>query len=78
MAFGKPAEGDRTSVSRYLQNRRSLVQEEAGWVQCQDDLITLRARREHAWLDDLVESCLKLFHCGLIDFLFRSKVRREY
>jgi hypothetical protein len=79
MAFGKPADGDRKSIARYLQNRQCLSQEQGEWVQHQDDLITLRARREHAWLDDLVETFLKFTRCRLtcklIDALFRSKVR---
>ncbi|KAF2657862.1 hypothetical protein K491DRAFT_313155 [Lophiostoma macrostomum CBS 122681] len=77
MAFGKPAEGDRKSVARYLANRQCLSQEQGEWIQHQDDLITLRARREHAWLDDLVETFLKMSHCWLIDVLFRSKETRK-
>jgi hypothetical protein len=78
MAFEKPAEAERESVGRYLSNRKPLVQQEASWVHHKEDLITLRATSEHSWLDSIVESILKICHCELIDFLFRSKVDSHF
>jgi hypothetical protein len=74
MSFGKPDETDRESVGRYIHNRNCLIDDEASWIQQRDDLITLRAGREHAWFDGVVEGILKVCHCSLIDAIFRSKV----
>ena len=74
MAFNKPAEADRQNVGRYLWNRKPLVEVEASWIRHKEDLITLRAGRERAWLDGIVEGFLKLCHCKLIDVIFRSTV----
>ena len=78
MALAKPAEADRQSVGRYLWNRKSLVQKEGSWIEHRDDLITLRAGREHAWLDGVVENVLKICHCRIIDALFRSSVSNDF
>ncbi|KAF2268848.1 hypothetical protein CC78DRAFT_510082 [Lojkania enalia] len=75
MAFTKPAEADRQNVGRYIWNRKPLVRVEASWIQHRDDLITIRAGREHAWLDGVVECILQACHCKLIDVIFRSKVQ---
>ncbi|KAF2470786.1 uncharacterized protein BDR25DRAFT_32466 [Lindgomyces ingoldianus] len=75
--FSKPADADWQSVGRYIYNRKALVEEEASWIQHKDDLLTLKAGREHAWLDDVVEGLLKVCHCKLIDIMFRSKETRK-
>jgi hypothetical protein len=74
MALNKPAEVNRQSVGRYLNNRKPLAKAECSWVQQQEDLVALQPPREHAWLDEVVENLLRIFHCKLIDVLFRSKV----
>ncbi|KAF2675673.1 hypothetical protein K458DRAFT_411061 [Lentithecium fluviatile CBS 122367] len=77
MALNKPSNSEYQSVGRYMNNRKPLGTEEATWIQHKEDIITLRTGREHAWLDDVVEGFLKLCHCKLIDFVFRSKETRK-
>jgi hypothetical protein len=77
MGFMKPAEAERQSVGRYIHNRKPLVQAEATWIHHKDDLVTLRVGREHAWLDSIVEELLRLFHCRLVNFMFRSKETKK-
>jgi hypothetical protein len=74
MSFNKPSNTNRESVGRYINNRKPLSQAESSWIQHKEDLVALQATREHAWLDEVVETFLRLFHCRLIDILFRSKV----
>lgn len=75
MAFKRPADADYNSVGRYMYNRKPLVKAEATWIEHKEDMITLRGSREHAWLDSLVENFLRMAHCRLIDWAFRSNVR---
>jgi hypothetical protein len=51
-----------------------LAQDENTWIQHQEDLVTLRAGREHAWLDARIEHLLRYFHCDLIEYWFCSPV----
>jgi hypothetical protein len=51
-----------------------LSEEENTWIQYQEDLVTLRPGREHAWLDSGIEHLLRWFNCGLIEYLFCSSV----
>jgi hypothetical protein len=74
MSFNKPSESEYQSVGRYLDNRQALGEKEATWIQHKEDIITLRTGRDGGWLDDMVEGFLKLCHCSLIDWVFRSKV----
>lgn len=74
MSFNRPSDSEYQSVGRYMNNRQTLGEVEATWIQHKEDIITLRTRRDHAWLDDIVEGFLKLCHCKLIDVIFRSKV----
>jgi hypothetical protein len=75
LALSKPSDSEYESVGRYMHNRKPLDAKEATWIRHKEDIVTLRAGREHAWLDDVVEGGLKYFHCKLIDKLFRSEVR---
>lgn len=74
MSFNKPSESEYQSVGRYLDNRQALGEKEATWIQHKEDIITLRTGRDGGWLDDMVEGFLKLCHCSLVDWVFRSKV----
>lgn len=76
-AFGKPSEADRQNVAKYIDNRKPLVQAEGDWVNYRDDLLIIKPGYEHAWLDAFVENLLKICHCRVIDFLFRSKETRD-
>jgi hypothetical protein len=74
IAFSKPSEADQQNVSRYIDNRNCLIDGEAAWILHRDDLIALRAGREQAWLDGMVESILRWYYCPLVTTIFRSEV----
>ena len=70
--MSRPAESEYQSVRNYLQATRPLCEGEEPRIDCKEDLVTLRAGREYAWLDVTVEHLLRLFRCRLIDYVFRS------
>jgi hypothetical protein len=75
MALNRPSEADYQSVRNYMDNRNPFFETEAKWVRQKEDLITLRAGREHAWLDSGIEKCLKWFHCSALEHIFGDEVR---
>jgi hypothetical protein len=77
MAFKKPSDSEYQSVGRYMNNRKPQGEEEETWVHHKEDIISLRSGREHTWLDDAVESFLRLCHCKIIDVVFCSKETRK-
>jgi hypothetical protein len=75
MALNRPSEADYASVHNYMNGDRSpLIENEASWVFKKEDLITLRAGREHAWLDSAIEKILKWFHCPALEMIFGDEV----
>lgn len=54
-----------------------LARDENTWIQHQEDLVSLRTGREHAWLDACIERLLRWFHCGLIEYWFCSPVNSK-
>lgn len=73
-ALNRPSETDYTSVKNYMSNRNPLLGGEAFWIHEKEDLITLRAGREHAWLDSGIEKLLKWFHCSALEYVFGDEV----
>lgn len=67
MAFNRPSDADYKSVVNYVEKERPLCKDDESWIYHKEDIITLRAGREHAWLDNRIERALKCFHCKLID-----------
>lgn len=47
-----------------MKNPGPVYSEEAKFTLCKEDLITLRAGREHAWLDRAIERVLRKLHWG--------------
>ena len=43
-----------------------LYEKEMEYIYEKADLVTLRPGREHAWLDGIIESTLKICRCGLL------------
>ncbi len=43
-----------------------LYEKEMEYIYEKDDLVTLRPGREHAWLDGMIESILKICRCRLL------------
>lgn len=67
IAMHRPAKVDYTSVRTFMWNHTPIMQPEASWIDPEEDMITLRAGREHAWLDSCIERLLKCFHCSLLE-----------
>ena len=67
MAFNRPAASDYQSVANYIYNREPVVEDERKWIYWKEDMITLRAGREHAWLDTGIERLLRFLRCQLIE-----------
>lgn len=77
IAMHRPAKVDYTSVRTFMWNHTPIMQPEASWIDPEEDMITLRAGREHAWLDSCIERLLKCFHCSLLERLFGDDRSRE-
>lgn len=67
MSFNKPAPSDYSSVETYINNNKPLVEDEGSYIYWKEDLVTLRAGREHAWLDTWAEKLLRAINCKLIE-----------
>ena len=74
VAMNRPAKGDYQSVRNFMYSHKPLGESEASWVNHEEDIITLRAGREHAWLDSGIEKLLKWFHCSLLERIFGDEV----
>ena len=61
--LNRPTHRDHASVSNYFRNEQPVVEQERGWVERKEDLVTIRPGREHAWLDAAVESVLRWYPC---------------
>lgn len=67
VAMHQPSKGDYSSVQTFMWNHKPLLQKEACWINYEEDMVTLRAGREHAWLDSVIEMLLRWFHCSLLE-----------
>ena len=67
MSFNKPAPGDWKSVETYINNKKPLDEAEGSYIYRKEDMVTLRAGREHAWLDTWVERLLRAINCKLVE-----------
>lgn len=72
-----PSSSEYKSVENFVQNEKTQCEEEETWIQCKEDLITLRPGREHAWLDAGIERLLRRVHCSLVEYIFCSKVSSD-
>ncbi|KAH8726018.1 hypothetical protein GQ44DRAFT_826124 [Phaeosphaeriaceae sp. PMI808] len=77
MALNRPSEPDYRSVKNYFANRKPLLEAEASWISQKEDLITLRAGREHAWLDSGIEKLLRFFHCSALESVFGNERTKQ-
>lgn len=75
-ALNRPAKSDIRSLDSFMIDE-TLAQDENTWIQHQEDLVSLRAGREHAWLDACIEHILRRFNCSLIQYWFCSPVNRS-
>ena len=61
--LSKPAKRDYRSVRNYIDDESPLLGEEADYILCKEDLITIKPGRENAWLDAFVEKMLQKICC---------------
>lgn len=77
VAMNKPSPSEWKSVCNYFHNNNPLRRDEQKWIQCREDLVTLRPGREHAWLDAVIEHFLKWTHCSLVEVGYYFMLFRE-
>ena len=79
LGFNRPSNADWKSVETYMFNRKPLIESERSWIYHKEDLLTLRAGREHAWLDDGIEHLLRWFHSPIVEVsrLMASKLLKS-
>ena len=66
-AINPPSNRDYRSVLSFMENDEGqLYEKEMSYIYEKADLVTLRPGREHAWLDGMIESILKICRCGLL------------
>lgn len=61
--MNKPPNRDYQSVKSFVEDKRPLLEEDAGFIDEKEDLITLRPGRETSFVDAFVERLLKVCHC---------------
>jgi hypothetical protein len=74
MALNRPSDADYKSVWTHMDNRKPVARPESTWVNKKEDLITLRAGREHAWLDSVIEKCLQCLRFLPLQSIFGDEV----
>jgi len=77
VSLNRPAKTEYKSVAEYIRYNQPVADEEQAWVECKEDLITLRPGREHAWLDAGIEHILRWLNCTFIEYLFCSKETKQ-
>ena len=66
-AINPPSNRDYKSVLSFMENDEGqLYEKEMGYIYEKADLVSLRPGREHAWLDGMIETILKICRCGLL------------
>ena len=63
----RPSEAAYKSFHNFFAYARPLCQEDESWIECKEDMLTLRNGREYAWLDVIIEHLLKMFNCRFIE-----------
>ncbi|KAI9669097.1 MAG: hypothetical protein M1831_000689 [Alyxoria varia] len=76
-AFQRPSSADYRSVRNFIANENPLVPKEQEFIECQEDVLTLRRGRECAAFDCLVEAPLRKMNCSLIRYLFTTPSLRR-
>ena len=82
VSLSKPAARDYLSIQNFLGNGfqeggkilRPLVQGDSEFIRREEDLVTLRPRRENAGLDAFVERFLKMINCKPIQVCSASSL----
>ncbi|KAK4955899.1 hypothetical protein LTR10_006838 [Elasticomyces elasticus] len=84
-ALQRPVQSDYASVRNWFEEKAPLSQDEQEYILRKEDIVTLRAGRESATFDGLVERCLSVMdhylsvwcHCKIIQRLFITEELRH-
>ena len=74
--MAKPTDRDHVSVFNYFRYKEPLAETDSGFILQKNDLVTIRAGRDHAWLDSFVESFLRWYSRPLIKKFFCDEETR--
>jgi hypothetical protein len=77
VGLSRPAHADFKSVHNFITGNQPVIRKEQTWIQCKEDLVTLRPGRERALLDAAIEYALKWANCWAIKYVFCSKETKE-
>ena len=66
VSFQRPTDRDYRSVRTWLHNLRPIVEQEEGYIELREDIVSLRHGREWAGFDGMIESLLHKLNCKLI------------
>lgn len=75
-AMERPTDRDHASLTYFFDNEAPVCESDRDFLLHKEDLITIRAGRDHAWLDAAVESVLRLYPCAPTKYLFCDKETR--
>lgn len=70
VSFQRPTDRDYRSVRTWLHNLRPIVEQEEGYIELREDIVSLRHGREWAGFDGMIESLLHKLNCKLIRKIF--------
>ncbi|TKA36433.1 hypothetical protein B0A54_12447 [Friedmanniomyces endolithicus] len=84
-ALQRPAQSDYNSVRNWFEAQKPVIQEELDFINCKEDIITLRDGHESASFDEVVERCLRGLdrflsswcHCQVIKRIFITEQLRH-
>ena len=76
-AMEKPTDRDHASLTNFFDNEAPVGDSDREFLLHKEDLITIRAGRDRAWLDAAVEALLRLYPCAPIKYIFCDKETRE-
>jgi hypothetical protein len=62
-SFQRPSHRDYKSVRTWFYNEEPLVRREQAYIECKEDLVTLRNGRECAGFDGWVEGLVRMLDC---------------
>lgn len=72
-AMNRPSDRDHKSVSNYFEGS-SLIEQDREFLLYKEDLVSIRPGREHAWLDECVDTILRWYPNPAVKYMFCDKV----
>ncbi|KAK3064197.1 hypothetical protein LTS18_009338, partial [Coniosporium uncinatum] len=69
-SFQKPSRRDSRSVRRWFSQKQPLAGKENEFIQCKEDVVSIRTGREWSTFDDIVESLLRRLDCRPMRYIF--------